>query len=67
MFLSIADQAAIVLSYRQFVESGISIETHMQGYGYHDEMDARTSLAFGELLNSTNFKDHSDFELKNLI
>ena len=67
MFLSIADQAAIVLSYRQFIESGISIETHMQEYGYSDEMDARTSLAFGELLNKITFKDFSDFDLKDLI
>ena len=67
MFLSIADQAAIVLSYRQFIESGISIKTHMQEYGYPDEMEARTSLAFGELLNITKFKDHSDFELKDLL
>ena len=67
MFLSIADQAAIVLSYRQFVESGRTIEAHMQEYGYPDKMDARTSLAYGELLNLIVFKNHSDFELKELI
>lgn len=67
MFLSIADQAAITLAYRQFFESGINLETHMRDYGYLDEMDARTSLAYGELLSRTTFKDFSDFELKNLI
>ena len=67
MFLSIADQAAITLSYRQFVESGRTIEDHILDYGYSDEMDARTSLAYGELLNLTVFKNHSDFELKDLI
>ena len=67
MFLSIADQAAIVLSYRQFVESGRTIEDHMLEFGYLDEMDARTSLAYGELLNLTMLKNYSDFELKDLI
>lgn len=67
MFLSIADQAAIVLSYRQFVASGCTIEAHIQEYGYPDEMDARTSLAFGELLNKTVFKNFCNSELKNLI
>ena len=67
MFLSIADQAAITLSYRQFVESGRTIEAHMREYDYPDEMDARTSLAYGELLNLTVFKNHSNFELKDLI
>ena len=67
MFLSIADQAAIVLSYRQFIGSGRTIDDHMLEFGYPDEMDARTSLAYGELLNLTVFKEHTDFELKDLI
>ena len=67
MFLSIADQAAITLSYRRFVESGRTIEDHILEFGYPDEMDARTSLAYGELLSLTVFKNHSDFELKDLI
>lgn len=66
-FLSVADQAAIALSYIDFVKKGSSIENHITDYGYLDEMDARTSLAYGELLNMTVFKDYSIFDLKDLI
>lgn len=66
-FLSVADQAAIALSYIDFIKKGSSIENHMTDYGYPDEMDARTSLAYGELLNMTVFKDYSIFDLKDLI